>query len=203
MNYLTPDEYESHGLDAATAQAWVTAASALMDAHCRRPTLGVAEYTESMRVAAGVRTVRVSHLPLAALAPSPTPLLKLRARYGMPRTGDPGVMEMAQAFGLPGMWSDLDASRTEWSAGTGEITVPTNVLGLTFNEIEITYTAGLAEVPEAVKSACAQIVRNAQATPALNVRGGGIDQMQLQYFSDTLLDATVRALLQPYVAVRL
>jgi hypothetical protein len=43
-------------------------------------------------------------------------------------------------------------------------------------------------------------VRNAQSTPALNVRRGRLDRMYLDYFSDTLLDDTVRELLAPYVA---
>ena len=51
-----------------------------------------------------------------------------------------------------------------------------------------------------MKFACAQIVRNAQATPALNVRSGKLNSMQLDYFSDSLVDQTVRTLLAPYVA---
>jgi hypothetical protein len=71
---------------------------------------------------------------------------------------------------------------------------------LAFSEVEITYTAGLATLPAPVKVACAQIVRNVQATPALNVRSGRLDQMYLDYFSDSLLDETVKELLAPYVA---
>ena len=52
----------------------------------------------------------------------------------------------------------------------GEVALPQNPLGLAYNEVELTYTAGSAAIPDAVKFACAQIVRNAQATPALNVR---------------------------------
>jgi hypothetical protein len=62
------------------------------------------------------------------------------------------------------------------------------------------YTAGLPVIPDGVKVACAQVVRNAQATPALNVKAERIDHLRLDYFADTLLDQTVRSLLQPYVA---
>jgi hypothetical protein len=62
------------------------------------------------------------------------------------------------------------------------------------------YTAGFATFPDPVKIACAQIVRNAQATPALNVRRERLDRMYLDYFSDSLLDNTVQELLAPYVA---
>jgi len=46
-------------------------------------------------------------------------------------------------------------------------------------------------------------VRNAQATPALNASRTRIDTMQMQYFSSSLLDETVKAWLRPYVANRL
>ncbi len=133
MNYLSPSEYETYGLEATTPAAWVLAASTVIDAHCRRATLGVAQYDERLRIAAGRNTVRVTYVPLAS-------------------------------------------------------------------EIDLAYTAGLAVIPDTVKVACAQIVRNAQSTPALNVRSGRIDRMHLDYFSDTLVDQTVRSLLAPYVA---
>jgi len=75
-----------------------------------------------------------------------------------------------------------------------------NAVGLGYSEIDLAYTAGLAVIPDRVKVACAQIVRNAQSTPALNVRSGRIDRMHLDYFADTLVDQTVRSLLAPYVA---
>ena len=80
----------------------------------------------------------------------------------------------------------------DFYADTGELTLPLNVVGLWFSEMDIVYTAGLATIPDPVKVACAQIVRNAQATPALNVKPGTLDRMHLQYFSDTLVDDTVR-----------
>lgn len=208
MTYLDPSEYEAHGLPATTPAAWVTAASALIDAHCRRPTLAVAEYTERLRLAAGRGTVRLSYLPLATVAPATTPIVSARGRYAVPRRGE-GVpagelaADVAQAFSLPGTWTALDAAAIDFCADSGELTLPANPLGLGFNEVEITYHAGLAEVPEAVKCACAQVVRNAQATPALNVRAGTLDQMHLEYFADSLLDASVRAWLAPYVAQKL
>ena len=55
----------------------------------------------------------------------------------------------------------------------------------------MTYTAGFATLPSAIKVACAQIVKNAQATPGLNVKSSKVDTLQLQYFSGSLVDATV------------
>jgi len=82
------------------------------------------------------------------------------------------------------------------------VILPANALTLTYNEVEITYTAGLAEIPDALKFACAQIVKNAQATPALNVKSGKLDRMKMDYFAGSLVDASVRQMLAPYVAQR-
>ena len=204
MNYLDPSEYVAYGLEATTAAAWVTAASAIVDAHCRRATLEIAQYTERLRVAVGRNAVRLTYLPLAVVAPATSPIVSARARYAAPRRGEiPGedmAWEAAAAFGLPGSWTDLNAVDIDIALETGEINLPLNVLGWGYSEIEIVYTAGVDPVPEAVKVACAQLVKNAQATPALNVKKGNLDRMRLEYFADALLDASVRALLAPYVA---
>jgi len=57
-------------------------------------------------------------------------------------------------------------------------------------------------VPVGVKVACAQVVKNAQAMPALNVSRTRMDTMQMQYFSGSLLDESVKSLLRPYVATK-
>ena len=90
----------------------------------------------------------------------------------------------------------------DFVADTGELTFPLNILGLPYNEVKVAYTAGLATLPNAVKCACAQIVKNAQATPGLNVKSSRVDTLQLQYFSGSLVDATVQALLRPWVSVK-
>ncbi len=202
MTYLSSSEYESFNVDATTPAAWISAASTLIDAHCRRPTLAISQYQERIRIAPDRNTVRLSYLPLATLAPATSPLVNIRARYTTPRRGEWPWGELASdltAFGLPGMWTNLDPTSIDFCAETGELSLPVNALGLGFSELETTYTAGLSPIPDGVKLACAQIVRNAQATPALNVRASRIDTMQLEYFSDTLLDDTVRRLLAPYV----
>jgi len=77
------------------------------------------------------------------------------------------------------------------------------VLGLPYNEVAVIYSAGLAIIGDDVKSACAQLVRNAQSTPALTASKTKIDTMQTQYFSSSLVDETVQAWLRPYIANRL
>jgi len=204
MNYLDDSEYESYGLEAATPKPFVAAASSLIDTYCRRPTLALAQYEERIRVVPGRNNIRLSHLPLATLPNQTSAILSAKARYAPPRRGEDATMwelaEIALVYALPGTWVDLDVSTFDYFAATGEVSWLGNPLGLAFDEIDITYSAGFAQIPDSVKFACAQLVKNAQATPALNVRGGTVNSMHLEYFSDTLIDSTVQAMLAPYVA---
>jgi len=206
MAYLEPAEYANYGLPAGTTGDWITAATALINSHCRRPDLNVIEYSERLRVTAGTQTVLLSYLPLAALSPAPSPIVSINGRYAKPRRGEmanEAMSEVVSAFALPGQWAAMDATLVDFDPATGELTLPWNVLGLPYNEVQVTYTAGLATIGDDVKSACAQIVRNAQATPALNASMSRIDTMQVKYFSSSLIDKTVQEWLRPYVANKL
>jgi hypothetical protein len=191
--------------DTTTAD-WITAATALINSFCRRPDLNIVQYTERLRVTTGSRTVHLSYLPLAPLGTASSPLVTMEGRHGNPRRGeavDGALFEIARQFSLPGQWVSIDPSTVDFDPNTGELTLPWNLFGLPFSEISATYTAGLASIGDDIKSACAQIVRNAQSTPALNASRTRIDTMQMQYFSSSLLDETVQAWLRPYVANRL
>jgi hypothetical protein len=204
--YLSPNEYVQYGLSADTADSWIAAASALIDAHCRRTSLAVTQYVENVRLTAGSQSIRLSNRPLAAAAGTESPLVQVRVRYGRPRRGeldDPFFAHVASAFSLPGSWSILDITAVDINLSAGEITLPQNIFGMSANEAEIIYTAGCAEIPPPIKIACAQIVKNAQATPALNVKSNRIDTLQMDYFAGVLVDAEVKTLLRPYVAERL
>ena len=65
MNYLAAEEYENYGIEATTPASWVGAASSLIDAHCRRPTLGPTQYIERKRLTPGRNSVQLTYLPLA------------------------------------------------------------------------------------------------------------------------------------------
>ena len=206
MAYLQPSDYSSFGLPAGTSADWITAATALINSYCRRPDLNVIQYTERLRVTAGAQTVHLSYLPLAPLAPATSPLVSMEGRYARPRRGEivnEPMLEIALAFSLPGQWTAIDITTVDYDPCTGELTLPYHILGLPYNEVMVTYTAGLATIGNDVMSACAQIVRNAQSTPALNASKTKIDTMQMQYFSSSLIDETVQAWLNPYVANRL
>lgn len=212
--YLQTSEYLPHGLDPATPDSWVAAASTLIDSHCNRTSLGIANYTERLRLTPGRHTIRLTYFPLAIppaqqnSPPANTPFTTIRARFADPRRGDEAILDplttdVMRAFGLPGTWTALDAAQLDFDPRTGEVTLPANVLGIAYNEVELAYTAGFAIIPDAIKFACAQLVRNAQATPALNVKTGRLDQLRLDYFADSLFDSSIRTLLVPFVSTRM
>ena len=206
MAYLEPADYPNFGLPDGTSADWITAASALMNSYCRRPDLNVMQYIERLRLTSGSQSVRLTYLPLAPLGNAASPIVSIEGRYASPRRGeiaDHSLFDIACAFSLPGQWTSIDPASVDFDANGGELTLTRNVLGLSYNEIAVTYTAGLSVIGDDVKSACAQIVRNAQSTPALNTSKTRIDTMQIQYFSSSLLDETVRQWLRPYVANRL
>jgi hypothetical protein len=204
MGYLQPTEYENYGLAPDTTDDWITVASALMESYCRRTSLGVAQYMERSRLTSGSQTLQLSYAPLVALAPATLPLLVVQGRYVQPRRGEQRLelLELWTAFGLPGSWVTIDPTTVDWMP-SGELTLPMSYLGLPFNEVAVTYTAGLSVIPDAVKSAGALIVKNAQSTSGMNVKSSKVDVLQVEYFSDQLVDSTVKTLLRPWVANRM
>jgi hypothetical protein len=206
MGYLLPTDYATYGLPADTTDDWITMASALIDSYCKRTSLNPTQYEERIRITAHAQTVRLSYLPLVAVAPNTSPLISVQARYARPRRGemiDPAYEQIAWVFSLPGAWTTLNIADVDFVPNTGELTFPLNILGLPYNETDVVYTAGVATIPYTVQVACAQIVKNAQATPGLNVKSSRIDTMQMSYFSNSLIDPQVAAMLQPYVATML
>ena len=206
MAYLSADEYTLFGLEETTPDSLVSAASDLIDAHCRRNGFGIAQYMERFRVGRS-RTVRLSYLPLASPDGVSSPILQARGRY-VQRDGDwAGGMglagEIAQAFTPRNIWFSVPTTSLDVDMQSGEVIVCSGLLAPALGDLEVTYTAGYLLVPQAVKQACAKLVKNALATPALNVSKQKIDTMYLQYFADSLVDADVKRLLAPYVAQRL
>ena len=208
MGYLQSTDYGNYGLAPDTTDDWVTVASALMENYCRRASLLVTQYTERVRLTAGTQTAQLTYLPLTALPPASLPLLTVQARFTQPRRGEAAfaagfeMQELWTAFSLPGSWIAVDPTTVDWTPD-GFLQLPRNVMGLPFNEVAVTYTAGLSTVPNAVKSACALIVKNAQSTSGMNVKMSRVDTVQMQYFSDQLVDSTVKTLLRPWVTNRL
>ena len=203
MGYLLPAEYAAYGLAAETADAWVNAAAAMMEAYCRRPSLLAVSYVERLRVGRASLAVRLSYGPVVSIDSA-------RARFTRGAgslawgPGEVGLGAGVSAlFCIPGTWTAIDVATLDVDVVLGEVRLPWNVLGVPYGEVEVTYTAGLAQATAGLKVACAQIVKNAQATPGLNVRSSRVDTLQMEYFSDSLIDSQVKALLRPYVAERM
>lgn len=205
MNYLATSEYETYGLEPETPESWVSAASSIIDAHCKRPTLWLSIFTERRRLTPGRNLLQLTYLPLAIPQGQTSPLIEGKARYGAPRRGDDLLMwemasEFAIVFGLPGSWIEVNVTQFDFFCDTGEVSWLPNPFGLFFDEMELQYNAGFTVIPDPVKFACVQLVRNAQAMPALNVKDGALNAMHFAYFADSLLDSTVREMLAPYVS---
>lgn len=195
MVYMEPGEYARFGLSEETGDAAVLAASAMIDAHCRRPSLGVCEYTERFRFAPGCCAVRVSAGPVVSV-------VSARIKTGCVEFGYETPLQVAvSAFGLGPQWMNVAAEDVSFAGN--EVRFVAHALGDPYDEAEVTYTAGFAVAPDAVKVACAQIVRNAEAMPALNVKRQTLDSMQMEYFSGALLDESTKYLLRPFVALRI
>ena len=167
---------------------------------------GSEQYEERLKMPPELNTVRLSYLPLVTVAPATTPIVTLQGRYGIPRRGEwpfPEMsLEFALVFALPGSWTAIDPTTIDIWAESGELTFPVNALGLFFNEVDVVYNAGMEhDSDDGVKVACAQIVKNAQATPALNVKSRQIDRMRLDYFGPHVGGRHgAQSCWQPYVA---
>ena len=133
-----------------------------------------------------------------------TPFVLVRGRHGLLRgLNAASLAEKLAPFGGPPEWVNLVPTQVDYNAETGELWLPAGIFGVAYSEVELTYTAGYAAPPEAVKLACAQIIRNVESYPAANVKAALLDRLQLEYFEGSLLDEDIRRLLAPYVAVRL
>ena len=149
--------------------------------------------------------VQLSHAPLASADGVTSPLVLIRARTCLRWNGGEdryAFLPEANLLLAPETWVTVDPATVD-VAPDGVLYVAPHLFGAAYSEVEVTYTAGFAVLPIPVKIACAQIVRNAQAMPALNVRRQAMDSMQMEYFSNTLLDADVQRLLQPYQSQRM
>jgi hypothetical protein len=143
--------------------------------------------------------VRVSYAPLVSVT-------GVKAKYARRRHEHEASgfeLEYAAAFATSSAGVDVDLATVTVNAALGELRFAESAFAPGYREVEVSYTAGFAEVPQAVKVACAQVVRNAQAMPGTNVKSSRMDALQMEYFSDSLLSAEVRAMLRPFVAERL
>lgn len=202
--YLTTGEFTAFGLADSTDPALIRVASDLVDSFCQRDSLLVTQYGERNRLSEGLPVTRATYTPLATPAGALSPFVSVRARHGVPRGPNAAALaEMLAPFGGPPQWVDLDPLKVDYNAVTGDLWLPASLFGVPYTEVELVYTAGYDQPPEAAKLACAQIIRNIESHPAGNVRAALMDRLRLEYFAGSLLDGDVKRLLAPFVAVRL
>jgi hypothetical protein len=203
MQYLDASEYVAFGLSDETGDDLVIAASALIDSYCKRASLGITQYVERMRMPRR-NFVQLSNVPLASTDGVTSALVLIRARTCIRGDGGENRYALMDANVLlaADTWVTVDPATVDL-APDGVLGIAPHLFGATYSEVEVTYTAGYTAMPVPVKIACAQIVRNAQAMPALNVRRQAMDSMQMEYFSNTLLDADVQLMLRPYQSQRM
>src|SRR5208337_4670408 len=124
MAYLSADEYTLFGLEETTPDSLVSAASDLIDAHCRRSGFGIAQYMERFRVGRS-RTVRLSYLPLASADGMSSPIVQVRGRYlRAGREWSPQTelaAEVAAVFVTPSTWVNIAATACDVDMASGEV----------------------------------------------------------------------------------
>ena len=202
--YLSTAEFATLGLPDSTDPALIRLASDLVDTYCQRVSVLVTQYSERSHLPTGIAVTRASYTPLAVPEGGQTPFSSLRARHGVRRGPNAGTLaEIMAPFGGPPTWVNLDPAQVDYWASTGEIWLPASIFGVPYSDVEMTYTAGYTEVPEPVKLACVQIIRNIESHPAAKVSAAQLDRLQLEYFAGSTLDEDVRRMLTPFVALRL
>ncbi|HEX7854449.1 MAG TPA: hypothetical protein VF503_12210 [Sphingobium sp.] len=117
---------------------------------------------------------------------------------------DVNLLAAVQTFGGPPMWVSWDVTLASVSVATGEVWVPAGLLIAYYSEVRIRYLAGYsaAALPATIKQATANIIAMLQqfgyddAPPAFKrVEAGGT---KLERWSDSMLDADTKALLEPF-----
>ncbi len=201
--YLSAGDYATYGLPATLATAQVVRASAVIDTYCHRA-IAVTSYIERLRLPSGRNRVLLSYTPTVALAPATIAYTAARGRYGYPRRAASAsqvfpaasILEVSSVFGGPPEWETIDVTAITGDPRTGEVWLPAGIYMAQYTEVEITYTAGYATIPDAVKAACAFIIMAYLERAAMaGVKGKGITPPA---FDRTLIDRTTGAMLEPY-----
>ena len=150
------------------------------------------------------RAVRLPRAPLVQI-------LSGVGRYAFdPRDRSPGVSVASAIVGGIAVqpWSAFDLSNCEIDYDSGTLALLPGTPQGGFNEVTLRYVAGwqYATLPEAIRRATANLMRNAadSADMPANFRVMKAGDATIERFgAGGTLDADTRALLQPYLSVRL
>lgn len=143
-----------------------------------------------------------------------SPIIGASGRYGYPRRSDFAIypdlnygmnpLQIASFFGGPPTFTPIDPTAIDYDMQTGEIWVPAGLYLSQYTEIMIVYNSGYdpTAMPNAIKHACAGIVRNmlAMAGGVTNLKGLNSGMVNAQ-FGDNLIDSTIQRWLAAFVNV--
>lgn len=162
--------------------------------------------TEQRYVPRGRSEVMLSYAPVARIIGG-------TGRYAYGRRGDTGYSNMddfnllsaVTQFGGPPLWELWPANNPAGvDRQTGKVWVPAGVMLAYYSEVNIRYVAGFtyAQLPSAVKQACANIVAMLGMYPELagNTKSYRAGDTQIERFVASNLDADVKGMLSPYRA---
>lgn len=152
--------------------------------------------------------------PLTRLARTPiVRVLSAQGRYSFGRRGDRygsimndfNLLAAVSNFGGPPAWEPFSLASSGIDPETGTIWVPSGVLLEYYTEVRVNYVAGwtYANMPDAIKLACAQMISAMTAYPdfqAGNVSSLSAGDHKIQRFAGTVLDADMKRSLDSYRA---
>lgn len=208
--YLQPVEYEDYGLPSNTPDALVRQAGFLAESYCNRDTpdqsgvvngFWVGQYREQRRFPADRQITRLSFRPTVAIV-SAKVRQRLNRRSDIPQyQEDYLLLNLTTPGGIP-KWQDLiiDDDHIQLD-GDGRVWVATTLLGVKWSEIDITYTAGYAVIPEPIKQAVAMIV--GELPRGIGQRPAGAKELQegntrILFGEPGFIPDDVKRLLSPY-----
>ncbi len=116
---------------------------------------------------------------------------------------DTNLLAIYTQFGGPPSWEPWTPTTDMWDIYTGEFWAPAGVMLAYFTQIRVQYVAGFTylTLPANIKQACANIINNTLQMPInagiKSITAGGTNMTR---FSNTLIDANTKDLLDPYAA---
>lgn len=150
--------------------------------------------------------------PITTLAYTPVArLLSGQGRYGYGRRGessryqvdDFNLLASLTTFGGPPAWEFFPLNSTGVDPQSGQVWVPAGVMLAYYSEVNLWYVAGFAQanLPDAIKLACAQVITALQNQPA----GPGIKSYKagdtaIQMFANSVISNDMKAMLDPFRA---
>lgn len=150
--------------------------------------------------------MRISRTPAARL-------LSGRGRYAYGRRtdqiqGDYQDLNLLSSLSFMGgtpQWLAIDVAQASVS-NSGEVWIPAGIYGAAFSEVRLRYVAGWAQanIPSAIVAACAAAAAGILATPELagSIKSYQAGGTKIEKFADNLLDASTRAMIEPFSALR-